>query len=453
MLLLSLHRKVLFWFWWGRRGEAPAGCGAEPRAAARILIAARSGRRRFGAPTARAALEDVAVMQQAVEHGGDGGDVAEQFSPVFDGTVRSQQCAGALVAAHDDLQQILGRGQRQLAHAEVIDDEQRHGRQRLHELLARAVERPLRPVLRAARAFRDTSRDSPVGWRPGRWPGPSDFCRCRPDRETSASSRLPMKAHVARSKTRLRFIFGLKVKSKLSSVLIGIAEPGLLAPALQQPVAAPCQFVGDQAARSDRWAPWVRLAPDAAGFPARRPCRRGGVVVRQRSSSMRFMLRSPWFCSAMRSRYSVSWRIRGSTWRRLSGSCGLPLQVAAHEAVLAGAHFQGGGAGIIDRGGAVLLGQRQHAENAAHGRSRRRCWCMPRHSAPICGPAVSARASSCCVLSGVFLGRSSSWMRWRPRCLAQVFAQQLAGRGSSSRTWCASHCTCTRRPIQPGGAL
>jgi hypothetical protein len=35
MLLLFLHRKVLFWFWRGRRGEAPAGYGAEPRAQSR----------------------------------------------------------------------------------------------------------------------------------------------------------------------------------------------------------------------------------------------------------------------------------------------------------------------------------------------------------------------------------------------------------------------------------
>ena len=42
------------------------------------------------------------------------------------------------------------------------------------------------------------------------------------------------------------------------------------------------------------------------------------------------------------------------------------LQVAAHEAVLIGAHFERGGAGIVDAGNAVFLGQRQHAQNAAH---------------------------------------------------------------------------------------
>ena len=37
--------------------------------------------------------------------------------PVVDWTIGCQQRAGALVAAHDDLQQILGRGERQLAHS------------------------------------------------------------------------------------------------------------------------------------------------------------------------------------------------------------------------------------------------------------------------------------------------------------------------------------------------
>ena len=41
-----------------------------------------SGAADFGAPTARAALEHVSVMQQAIQHGGDGGAVAQQFAPV-----------------------------------------------------------------------------------------------------------------------------------------------------------------------------------------------------------------------------------------------------------------------------------------------------------------------------------------------------------------------------------
>jgi len=57
----------------------------------------------------------MAVMQQAVEHGTDGGDIAKQFAPVLDGTIGSEQRAETLVAAHDDFQQILGGGVREFA--------------------------------------------------------------------------------------------------------------------------------------------------------------------------------------------------------------------------------------------------------------------------------------------------------------------------------------------------
>ena len=93
----------------------------------------------LGAPAPRAALEHVAVMQQTIEHGADGGDIAEQLAPVLDRAVGSEQRADALVAAHDDFQQILGGGVRQFAHAEVVDDEQRDRGHRFHVFSARAV--------------------------------------------------------------------------------------------------------------------------------------------------------------------------------------------------------------------------------------------------------------------------------------------------------------------------
>ena len=80
------------------------------------------------------------MMQQAVEHGADGGHIGEQFAPVIDGAVGGQQSAGALVAAHDDFEQVLGSGLRQLTHAEVVDDEQSDSSDRLHVLLARTVD-------------------------------------------------------------------------------------------------------------------------------------------------------------------------------------------------------------------------------------------------------------------------------------------------------------------------
>jgi hypothetical protein len=65
----------------------------------------------------------MAMMQQAIEHGTNGSDVAEQFTPVLDWAVRSQQRAESLVTPHHDFQEILRCGVWQLAHTEVIDDE------------------------------------------------------------------------------------------------------------------------------------------------------------------------------------------------------------------------------------------------------------------------------------------------------------------------------------------
>src|SRR5262249_22964154 len=78
-------------------------------------------------------------MQQSVEHGADGGYIAEQFAPVLDGTVGSEQSTETLIATHDDFQEVLGGGVRQLAHAEVVNDEERHGGNRFHVFLACAI--------------------------------------------------------------------------------------------------------------------------------------------------------------------------------------------------------------------------------------------------------------------------------------------------------------------------
>ena len=51
------------------------------------------------------------------------------------------------VAAHDELEQVLGGRVRQLAHAEVVDDEQRHGGQVGEDVLAGAVERGVGELL------------------------------------------------------------------------------------------------------------------------------------------------------------------------------------------------------------------------------------------------------------------------------------------------------------------
>src|ERR1700694_5407893 len=72
----------------------------------------------FRTPTPRTAFENMPMMEEAIEHGGDGGAIAQQFAPVVDGSVRGEQSTGALIASHHDLQQFLGGGDGQLAHTE-----------------------------------------------------------------------------------------------------------------------------------------------------------------------------------------------------------------------------------------------------------------------------------------------------------------------------------------------
>lgn len=78
-------------------------------------------------------------MQKAVEHGADSSNITKQFAPVFDGTIRCQQRAKTLVAAHDDFEQILGSRVWQLAHSKIVDDEQRNCGDRFHVLFTCAV--------------------------------------------------------------------------------------------------------------------------------------------------------------------------------------------------------------------------------------------------------------------------------------------------------------------------
>src|SRR6266542_2105362 len=79
------------------------------------------------APAPGAAGQDVGMMEQPIEQRGDGGGVAEELAPVFHGTIRRDERGRFFVATHDDLEEILGRGVRQLAHGEIVDQEERDG--------------------------------------------------------------------------------------------------------------------------------------------------------------------------------------------------------------------------------------------------------------------------------------------------------------------------------------
>jgi hypothetical protein len=55
----------------------------------------------------RPAFENIAVVEEAVEHGVTAALSPSSFPQPSTGTVRGDQCAGAFVAAHDDLQELF----------------------------------------------------------------------------------------------------------------------------------------------------------------------------------------------------------------------------------------------------------------------------------------------------------------------------------------------------------
>ena len=60
-------------------------------------------------------------MQEPIEQRDHGGSVSEQLPPVVHGSIGGQERRDALVAAHDQFEEIFGGGVGELAHAEVID--------------------------------------------------------------------------------------------------------------------------------------------------------------------------------------------------------------------------------------------------------------------------------------------------------------------------------------------
>jgi len=66
---------------WRRKGSEPAG-GSLSWVSRRVPVAVEPG-----APAARPALEDVAVVEEAIEERRDGGGIAQELAPVFHGAV------------------------------------------------------------------------------------------------------------------------------------------------------------------------------------------------------------------------------------------------------------------------------------------------------------------------------------------------------------------------------
>ena len=69
-------------------------------------------------------LDDLGMMEEAVEDGGSGGDVSEEFAPLFDGAVGGHEGGAHFVTTHDDLEEVFSALGGQLLDAHVVDDEQ-----------------------------------------------------------------------------------------------------------------------------------------------------------------------------------------------------------------------------------------------------------------------------------------------------------------------------------------
>ena len=186
------------------------------------------------------------MMKDTIEHGGDRRHIAQEFSPVFDGTVRSEQRAGPLVAAHDDLQQIFGRGQRQFPHAEVIDDQQRHRRHRFHKLPARAVGDRFSQIIQQHVSLTVQHAVALLNGGLSDGLGQMRFAGAAGAEEQCIFA---LADEGAGSQVEDQAAIHLLIEGEVEVVqsLVRVAEGGLLAAPVEQPLAAPGQLIGDQA--------------------------------------------------------------------------------------------------------------------------------------------------------------------------------------------------------------
>src|SRR5271169_6370189 len=81
-------------------------------------------------------LNDLGAREESIEDRGRGGDIAEEGTPVLCWSVRSHDGRSVFVAAHEDLEEVLGGAWAKLLHAEVLDDQDIDRGELLDEVLA-----------------------------------------------------------------------------------------------------------------------------------------------------------------------------------------------------------------------------------------------------------------------------------------------------------------------------
>ena len=71
--------------------------------------------------------DDAGVVEEAVEDGAGGGDIAQEFAPFFERAVAGHEGGAVFVTAEDDLHEVLGGVLWQGFEPHVVDDEQGRG--------------------------------------------------------------------------------------------------------------------------------------------------------------------------------------------------------------------------------------------------------------------------------------------------------------------------------------
>src|SRR6266852_6000966 len=245
-----------------------------------------------------------------------------------------------------------------------------------------------------------------------------------------------MKALVARSNTRLRFIFGLKVKSKLSSVLWASRKPACF---LRRSSKRSERRVSSSEIRHeirsmgamDSTCACLKRVSSTAAIPPKRSW------PRARCSSMRFI----WIILLGGLRLGLRLRFDSAfddiaIQRELANQRidltqserrrSFALEITANETIVVHLDLDRCRASIVHRGRAVFPGQCQNALNAAHsGLAVLRVHGLAQNADPIAG-ALSAPQQLLrrerCLLLAVFGKDAMCAAR-----LTQVLAQQLSG--------------------------
>src|SRR5262249_6664960 len=150
----------------------------------------------------------------------------------------------AFVAAHDDLQQVFGGGQRELAHSEIVNDEQRKRDDPLDVLFPGAVQSCIGKFIKQSVSL---SIQHPVALRDDR------LTDCLRDMALARAWRTQQQSILAPGNERTgsqiehkaAIHFLVEAEVKVVESLMRIAEAGLFSSALKQPIASPAEFVRD----------------------------------------------------------------------------------------------------------------------------------------------------------------------------------------------------------------